>query len=357
MAKASTSFSEQVLYYYILKFYPDAINRYKHDTIGELDIYLPREHVAIEYDGSYWHRKKLSLDNEKNKRANSAGVRLIRIREKGLEKTEGAFGEIYITAFNENYSIDHVQLYLKEIGRLLGNHALEAYPLTMEEHTRNLPIIHSKIYDVEVEPNLSKMCGIELWDKKFNKKLSPKCIPKLDWAYAILRCKNGRNMVLPRYHRSFRDECKEYKGVCKNCVSHLICPLIRWCCEDSIGTAECDVVKKQVYNMIEQGIRYWKLEKSVYLSDWLWIKSNLGINLVREILSMDQLDSEREKYYRFFGFRTSNDNNGIITTRIFVKNEEECKLLKMLASEVKYTKIDVMISPRIKNDFNINESR
>ncbi len=82
--KASTSFREQVIFYYIQKFYCDAVNRYKHSTVGELDIYIPSIDVAIEYDGSYWHKSKLLGDNEKNARAKKAGIKLIRIREHKL---------------------------------------------------------------------------------------------------------------------------------------------------------------------------------------------------------------------------------------------------------------------------------
>lgn len=49
--KASTSIREQVIFYYVQKFYCDAVNRYKHSTVGELDIYIPSSDVAIEYDG------------------------------------------------------------------------------------------------------------------------------------------------------------------------------------------------------------------------------------------------------------------------------------------------------------------
>ena len=55
-----TSFAEQAFYYYIKKIYPDAINRYTDifDNRMELDIYIPSRHIAIEYDGVYWHKKE-----------------------------------------------------------------------------------------------------------------------------------------------------------------------------------------------------------------------------------------------------------------------------------------------------------
>ena len=351
MGKASTSFREQVLFFYILQFYPDALNRYKYKSIGELDIYIPSEKAAIEYDGRYWHRNKLSLDNKKNDKARLSGIRLIRIREYGLESTDGAFGEFFLPRTDNDYDIEYLEICFREIGKLLMNKSLETYSLGIDVYKKNLPHIYSKLYDTKVEPNLSNMCGIELWDKSFNGDLSPACIPKYEWAYALLQCKNGQSIVLPRYRRDFHDECKEIrKEGCKNCISHLICPLMKWCSVDRIGIAECDIVEKQVYNMIEQGICYAKCEHSAILSNWLWIRSNLGINLVKVILSMDRLDPKRKEYYKFFGFRTNNDSDGIISMNIFVKNEEERKLLEKLAKELEYTSIDVMISPQIINN-------
>lgn len=63
--KSSTSLREQVIFYYIQKFYSDAENRYKHPAVGELDIYTSSTNLAIEYDGGYWHKSRLSRDNEK----------------------------------------------------------------------------------------------------------------------------------------------------------------------------------------------------------------------------------------------------------------------------------------------------
>lgn len=47
--KASTSIREQVIFYYVQKLYCDAVNRYKHSTVGELDIYIPSSDVPMDY--------------------------------------------------------------------------------------------------------------------------------------------------------------------------------------------------------------------------------------------------------------------------------------------------------------------
>ena len=86
-AKAShTSFPEQALFFYIKKYFSDAINS-DNDAIGmELDIYIPSSKIAVEYDGVKWHKDK---DNEielkKNKLCKDNNILLIRIREEGLD--------------------------------------------------------------------------------------------------------------------------------------------------------------------------------------------------------------------------------------------------------------------------------
>ena len=64
-----TSFPEQAIYYYIKQIFPDAINRYREifDNGMELDIFIPSKKVAIEYDGSFYHKKERSLKREKIK--------------------------------------------------------------------------------------------------------------------------------------------------------------------------------------------------------------------------------------------------------------------------------------------------
>lgn len=83
-----TSFAEQAVYYYVKKLYPDAINR----AVGiiddklELDIYIPSIRYAIEYDGMAWHKKeKLPIEQRKYQLCQQNGIKLIRLRENGIE--------------------------------------------------------------------------------------------------------------------------------------------------------------------------------------------------------------------------------------------------------------------------------
>lgn len=80
-----TSFPEQAIYYYVKQLFPTAINRFMLDSKTEIDIYIPNLKLAIEYDGSYYHKssKKLATDRNKNIKLKNHGITLIRVIEEG----------------------------------------------------------------------------------------------------------------------------------------------------------------------------------------------------------------------------------------------------------------------------------
>lgn len=88
--KLKTSFPEQALFYYIKRYFPDAENTNNAAIDMELDIYIPSLRTAIEYDGVYYHESGNSKQREqrKNRLCNDNGIRLIRVREIGLNSHE-----------------------------------------------------------------------------------------------------------------------------------------------------------------------------------------------------------------------------------------------------------------------------
>lgn len=96
-----TSFAEQAVFYYIKQLYPDAQNRVQ-NLLGqrmELDIYIPSIHLAIEYDGSFWHNhnkpNKRDRDEKKYALCQAQHIYLIRIREDRNEKTQKLADEVW----------------------------------------------------------------------------------------------------------------------------------------------------------------------------------------------------------------------------------------------------------------------
>ena len=75
-----TSFPEFALVYYLKKYGVDVIHSYK-DLGYELDVYIPSRKIAIEYDGSYWHKDKTKKELKKNAHCKADGIILYRIRQ------------------------------------------------------------------------------------------------------------------------------------------------------------------------------------------------------------------------------------------------------------------------------------
>jgi len=80
-----TSFPEQAILFYARKCFPDAVNSYKPSFLApqEIDIFIPKLNLAIEYDGRQWH-KNAERDYEKSQKIREHGMSLLRMREKGL---------------------------------------------------------------------------------------------------------------------------------------------------------------------------------------------------------------------------------------------------------------------------------
>ena len=86
-SKAQTSFAENLVYFYVLKAFPDAIHRYRKEY--EFDIYIPSVSTAIEYDGAYYHLKEkvAKRETEKDLYCMENGIKMIRFRSPNLKDT------------------------------------------------------------------------------------------------------------------------------------------------------------------------------------------------------------------------------------------------------------------------------
>lgn len=105
-----TSFPEQSLYFYIKKYFPDAINSDTSEIGMELDVYLPSKRTAIEYDGAQWHKNK-NREKRKNDLCKDNGIFLIRIREEGLD----LYDSCYCLARKDKRSHDSLSEVIKTV--------------------------------------------------------------------------------------------------------------------------------------------------------------------------------------------------------------------------------------------------
>ena len=114
--KYQTSFPEQALLYYIKREYKDTISRYNENGY-EIDIYVPNLRIGVEYDGYNWHKSKLENDNKKDSLCQNDNIKLIRIREFGLSKTNNS-----INIFrNENDSQEDLEKCIEKVLSIINN--------------------------------------------------------------------------------------------------------------------------------------------------------------------------------------------------------------------------------------------
>lgn len=98
-----TSFAEQAVYFYLKRYFPDAINRYSPDYMGskEIDIYIPSEQLGIEYDGGYYHTS-VTKDRQKDLICKEHGVTLIRIREPKCKDYDRSDPTFHLSNLNDD---------------------------------------------------------------------------------------------------------------------------------------------------------------------------------------------------------------------------------------------------------------
>lgn len=91
--KDRTSFSEQCIIFYIKIHCHEEIKESAKlipDRNYEVDAYLPARDLAVEYNGTFWHKGKIASDTEKRDLLFSQGIETIYVYEPGGEVIEGS---------------------------------------------------------------------------------------------------------------------------------------------------------------------------------------------------------------------------------------------------------------------------
>lgn len=214
-----TSFTEQAIFYYIKKMYSDAISRYKADFLGlmELDIYIPSQNIAIEYDGKPWHSKgvkgKYEREQRKFKICQNNHIELVRIREDDtvLDKNI-ANHQIHINKVN-NY--DNVK---KTITQLLEYIGKPKNSINIDINIERDRFIILEMVNIfykngsleELFPNIAKE-----WHPTKNGNLSPKMFKPQSKTKVWWKCSNCGT----EYEMSIMHKVRSKTAYCKRCNS------------------------------------------------------------------------------------------------------------------------------------------
>lgn len=151
-----SSVSEQIVYYYVQKAFPDAVNNYSdRKTLGnmKLDVYIPSERIGIEYDGQAWHNDQ-KRDLAKAKILNNLGIKLIRFREGRLNDIDD--GSTVISVPRRDTESDYLYL-TKPLTELLDllkvYHPVEIPVIDIEHDT---PAVLTSFLVTHKEKSLAK---------------------------------------------------------------------------------------------------------------------------------------------------------------------------------------------------------
>lgn len=216
-----TSFPEQAIYFYVKKYYPDAVNTYKDifDNGMELDIFIPSLKIGLEYDGVYWHHTDGSDSRESLKYSicKNNDIAIIRIKEDINDTSQDNCDDMLYCDFSHKkfYKIDEtVRALLLKLG----------YTSYIDIDTHRDEISIREQYTIGTEESSLKSVYPEIanqWHPTKNGKLrpdmfSPYASYKAWWLCPV--CKGEWQASIDRRTSGF----KKGKGNCPICTSHML---------------------------------------------------------------------------------------------------------------------------------------
>lgn len=185
-SEAKTSMSEIKLYYYLKKYFSDAIHSYndKFNRLSELDIYIPSIKCGIEYDGMLFH-KDIERDMRKDIVCQELNINLVRIREPGCPKYESNCEFIYLKNISDSALSDVIKCILVKLG-------INSPVVNFKDNITEINnLIMSKIKDNSLQalfPNIAAQ-----WHSTKNGKMTPDMVSygssKKVW-WLCNKCKN-----------------------------------------------------------------------------------------------------------------------------------------------------------------------
>lgn len=199
-----TSIPEKAIYFYLSNFFRIEEN-IKINNQMELDLFIPKLNLGIEYDGAAWH-KDINRDIKKDEFCKKNNINLIRIREKGLPKY-ASYSHI-INTQKPDSELKHMQPIIKNIIEYINNEYNFNISLNVDIKNDYFSIL-SLIEKFNLKNSLSEKFPnlIKEWNFNKNGNLNPSTISKgssrkvwwicekgHEWKTSISNRTNDKNM-------------------------------------------------------------------------------------------------------------------------------------------------------------------
>lgn len=203
-----TSFPEQAIYYYLKKDFPDAQNRYMLDDAIELDIYLPNQQLAIEYDGSRFHNTSAGLKRDQRKYAylQKLGIYLIRIKESKKETYLEGVADVCL-GYEDNKSNRNLPRILDDLQQELSTYL--GIQLNWDvDLIRDRQKIYMQYLEQERENSIAEQYPhlLEEWIYEKNHPITPSMVTKGSEKVFWWRCIKGHEYQAP-VNRRMKSGC------------------------------------------------------------------------------------------------------------------------------------------------------
>ena len=183
------SFPEKAIYFYIKKAFTDAQENYRSSFLGrmEIDIYVPKLALGIEYDGVAWHRDQMR-DKKKDDLCSKHGITLVRIRETGCNDYESNSIKKYVSPYDMQA--------LNEAVLFLFNYLNQKFHIDLKADVdidRDRMSILGQINHSEKNNSVANYCPeiLKFWDCEKNGKITPEQIPHASMKKFSFKCEAG----------------------------------------------------------------------------------------------------------------------------------------------------------------------
>ena len=254
-----SSFSEQVIYYYIKQIFKDAISRYKYKNKHEIDIFIPSINLGIEYDGCYYHRN-LEREIAKNKFLESEKVHLIRVKEMKKNIEEKQKDNIIYCKYD--YKYDFMKEVIAEIFQIINNKYGKKLKISVDV-LRDRYKIWDIFLNVQKQNNLLTTHPklVEEWDYEKNGILIPEMFTHGSMQLISWKCNKGHTFEATINNRAHTKKGRK----CPYCANFKVND------ENSLKNIAPELAKEWDYEKNEKKpeevlyrtskIYYWKCDK------------------------------------------------------------------------------------------------
>lgn len=192
--RSQTSFPEQAVYFYLSQQFDGCINRDREALGGmELDIYLPRQKLAVEYSGLFAHGSsgKQAADEKKRVLCVQNGITLLSIEEHPLENSHDPDSHRIFCVPKQDYS--HLGEVMDCLSRELMSGGHLAHPIQVDLK-RDEPAIRAQYQRARIAGSMA-VTHPELlaeWDYERNGALRPACFSAgsnvvVHWRHEVVR--------------------------------------------------------------------------------------------------------------------------------------------------------------------------